>query len=66
MKSEQSPGHIWSVAGTSLGTLAVLAAVAIVLFPSYSGLYDTKKIGEDGGLKKAAQLRVEPATSTRL
>jgi hypothetical protein len=66
MKTEQSPGQIWSVAATSLSTLAVLAAVAIVLFPSYSGLYDTKKFGEDGGMKKAAQLRVEPATSTRL
>jgi len=66
MRTEQSPSRLWGLAGASLSTLAVLAAMAIVLFPSYSGLYDTKKFGEDGGIKKAAQLRVEPATSTRL
>jgi len=48
MKAEHSPSTSWVLAGLLLNTLAVLVAVAIVLFPSYSGLYGATKRADQG------------------
>jgi len=39
MKTEQSPGGHSGLAEILLSTIAVLVAMAVLLFPSYSGLY---------------------------
>jgi hypothetical protein len=39
MKTEQLPGGNSGLAEILLSTIAVLVAVAVLLFPSYSGLY---------------------------
>jgi hypothetical protein len=39
MKTEQLPGGHSGLAEILLSTIAVLVAMAVLLFPSYSGLY---------------------------
>jgi hypothetical protein len=39
MKTEQSPGGQSGLAEILLSTITVLVAMAVLLFPSYSGLY---------------------------
>ena len=67
MKTEQSANGPWGLAEIMLSTLAGSVAVAVLLFPSYSGLYSATKRAEQGapaafsvglqgsGLERAAQ-----------
>jgi hypothetical protein len=48
MKTEQSPRRPRVLAEILLTTFTVLVAVAIVVFPSYSGLYGTTKRADRG------------------
>jgi len=48
MKTEHSPNGTLGFAEILLSTLAVLVAVAVVVFPSYSGLYGATRRAEQG------------------
>src|SRR5262245_54851834 len=48
MKTEQSANGPWGLAEIMLSTLAGSVAVAVLLFPSYSGLYGATKRAEQG------------------
>jgi Tfp pilus assembly protein PilE len=48
MKTGPSPNGTLGFAEILLSTLAVLVAVAVVVFPSYSGLYGATRRAEQG------------------